>query len=272
MDSAKAIEYSDAFLLNPQFQLLIDGLWALDHGSFDVGYLVVTHHLQEALHCLADPAVFPDWASKIVNAFYSCGQLLHASQFIHMTQPGSWANEDILMRMDLFLQNDLVAAFNYQRLYHNHSLGLGLFHSVLNSCFAHSSQLPRIQLLLGLSFTPLEEQMLRDYCLQSVSQVAKDFLFMYYLHRGRAIEALDIHKLCSPDTKRQKIVDALLATLPDIQKLAIQVQQQVSVDERKESKVSPRSASPCEYLLILLISVSERTERRSGTALCLSSL
>ncbi len=95
--------YAETFLIPPQFCLYLDGLWALDHGLFS-----------DALSCLADPSVVPDWASKIVKAFYSCGRALDALQFTNIVRPGLALDKDVVLRMELLLAKDLLEAYSFQ--------------------------------------------------------------------------------------------------------------------------------------------------------------
>lgn len=58
--------------------------------------------------------MFPDWTSKIVQSFYSCGKHLEALQFTNMVRPGLSTDVDVLLRMELLLQKDMLEAYNFQ--------------------------------------------------------------------------------------------------------------------------------------------------------------
>jgi hypothetical protein len=101
-----AKEYAQTYLLPPSFILLIDGLWALDHGAFD-----------QALDCLIDPSVIPDWGSKIREVFMSCGRVREALVFGRIgnaSTTGEWSERDSRLKMEALLRKDFGAALFYQ--------------------------------------------------------------------------------------------------------------------------------------------------------------
>ncbi|KAH8549989.1 nuclear pore complex assembly-domain-containing protein [Umbelopsis sp. PMI_123] len=101
--NASQARYARRYLIPSQFQKLMDGYWAMDHGQYEDG-----------VKSLTDPGVEADWSDKILLTLYELSSHHLALQYATISKHRSDISEDIILRMKLFVKCDIVRAFYFQ--------------------------------------------------------------------------------------------------------------------------------------------------------------
>ncbi|KAI8321417.1 hypothetical protein GQ54DRAFT_261777 [Martensiomyces pterosporus] len=186
--NSTAVAYARDMLVPRHFEYLMRGYWLMDHGQTAAG-----------VSYLADPSVIADWAPKILRTAAASGLYREARRLLSsataMMQPKLTAQpEESSVVMDVLLHCDLGEAFAFQRQKASipelrHSLLAQLF------AFALSPNVRRsvIDQLATLPFDDDEEVALESHCLHpDTPPHARDFLALYYVNRGRYVEAIRV--------------------------------------------------------------------------------
>ncbi|KAJ3298752.1 Protein ELYS [Borealophlyctis nickersoniae] len=234
-ENGSDLEYARKAMVQPKYQLAINGYWAFDHGM-----------LQEGLHLLMHPSITQDFPNKVVKTLVMEGRHADALQFMQAVHPPIETMEDIRLHMDVLLRTDFMDAFAFQR---KHIDQRDLFMHLLSACFLPKPNVSMVEKLLELPFNSAEEESMVSFCRSADSGAAKDFLIMYYINRGRYSEAISLHdELRSTGQSnrhdvgqlgRDDIIDNVRLLVPEVQRKA----QLVSSESRRPA---PQSASPME--------------------------
>ncbi|KAJ1962019.1 hypothetical protein GGI12_002915 [Dipsacomyces acuminosporus] len=188
IESSVAFEYAHDMLIPRHFEYLMRGYWLMDHGQTSVG-----------VSYLADPSVIADWAPKILRTTVASGLYNEARHLLSsvtaMMQPKlGMQSEEPSVIMDVLLHCDIGEAFAFQR---QKASVPELRDTLLAQLFALSlSQNVRRSVIDRLSTLPFdsdEEAALEAHCLSPDTPThAKDFLALYYVNRGRYVEAIRV--------------------------------------------------------------------------------
>nr|XP_045604615.1 protein ELYS-like isoform X1 [Procambarus clarkii] len=211
------VKYPSSFSLSPSHIKLTQAFWLLDHKDF-----------QEGLNVLLDPLVSTNdittWQHRrIMKAFLYQGEHSRALTYAQIRQPPKADLDDIRLHLTLLLANGLIReAFHYQRTHRikNNSEDL------LNHLFTGCEQLGKLECVIHLPLSPLEEEVLVSYLQTSANTSAYDYLLVYYLQRARYDEAAALQESLrgglGTAKKRQgarsALVHGYLTHLPDVAK------------------------------------------------------
>ncbi|XP_045138597.1 protein ELYS-like isoform X4 [Portunus trituberculatus] len=174
------VKYPSSFSLSPSLIKLTQAFWLLDHKDF-----------QEGLNVLLDPLVNPcdltPWQHRrIMKAFLYQGEHGRALTYAKMRQPPKVDLDDIRLHLTLLLANKLVReAFHYQRAHRTTANTEDLLQHFFTGC----EQQGRLESVIHLPLSPLEEAALVTYLRTSTSTSAHDYLLVYYLQRARYDDA-----------------------------------------------------------------------------------
>ncbi|XP_050715926.1 protein ELYS-like isoform X50 [Eriocheir sinensis] len=174
------VKYPSSFSLSPSLIKLTQAFWLLDHKDF-----------QEGLNVLLDPLVNPcdvtPWQHRrIMKAFLYQGEHGRALTYAKMRQPPKIDIDDIRLHLTLLLANGLVReAFHYQRSHRTTANTQDLLQHFYTGC----EQQGRLESVIHLPLSPLEEAALVNYLRASASTSAHDYLLVYYLQRARYDDA-----------------------------------------------------------------------------------
>ncbi|ROT67431.1 Protein ELYS [Penaeus vannamei] len=211
------VKYPSSFSLSPSHIKLTQAFWLLDHKDF-----------QEGLNVLLDPLVntndiTPSQHRRIVKAFLYQGEHTRALTYAQIRQPPKVDLDDIRLHLTLLLANGLIReAFHYQRTHRVKDNSEDL----LNHLFTGCEQLGKLECVVHLPLSPLEEDALVSYLRTSSYPAAQDYLLVYYLQRARYDEAAVLQNSLrgglGTAKKRQGARSALihgyLTHLPDVAK------------------------------------------------------
>ncbi|KAK8405675.1 hypothetical protein O3P69_001874 [Scylla paramamosain] len=174
------VKYPSSFSLSPSLIKLTQAFWLLDHKDF-----------QEGLNVLLDPLVNPcdltPWQHRrIMKAFLYQGEHGRALTYAKMRQPPKVDLDDIRLHLTLLLANKLVReAFHYQRAHRTTANTEDLLQHFFTGC----EQQGRLESVIHLPLSSLEEAALVTYLRTSTSTSAHDYLLVYYLQRARFDDA-----------------------------------------------------------------------------------
>ncbi|KAG0132869.1 nuclear pore complex assembly-domain-containing protein [Tuber indicum] len=180
-DNDDAGSYAQKSLVQPNFCSLMDGLWALDNFRFE-----------EAIMRLAEPAVTPINPHKILSTLIrhagpTLGPRL-ATTFVQATQTKLNTDDSIRDYFTALNATSIESAFLYQRTVPE-SLQHELFTSLIDHCLTVRKEANSLK-LIGLPFTPREQQMFEDHIRHSNLPAAQDTLIIKHLHQGQLDDAL----------------------------------------------------------------------------------
>ncbi|XP_068200188.1 protein ELYS-like isoform X2 [Palaemon carinicauda] len=211
------VKYPSSFSLSPSHIKLTQAFWLLDHKDF-----------QEGLNVLLDPLVntrdiTPLQHQRIVKAFLYQGEHTRALTYNQIRQPPRVNMDDIRLHLTLLLANGLIReAFHFQR---QHRLKDNA-EDLLNHFFIGCEQLGKLENVIHLPLSPMEEETLVTYLQTSPNKAAHDYLLVYYLQRSRFEDAALLQDIIrggyGMERKRQGVRSALihgyLTHLPDVAK------------------------------------------------------
>ncbi|XP_042889843.1 protein split ends-like, partial [Penaeus japonicus] len=211
------VKYPSSFSLSPSHIKLTQAFGLLDHKDF-----------QEGLNVLLDPLVNTNNIThsqhrRIVKAFLYQGEHTRALTYAQIRQPPKVDLDDIRLHLTLLLANGLIReAFHYQRTHRVKDNSEDL----LNHLFTGCEQLGKLECVVHLPLSPLEEDALVSYLRTSSYPAAQDYLLVYYLQRARYDEAAVLQNSLrgglGTAKKRQGARSALihgyLTHLPDVAK------------------------------------------------------
>ncbi|XP_066981353.1 protein ELYS-like isoform X2 [Macrobrachium rosenbergii] len=211
------VKYPSSFSLSPSHIKLTQAFWLLDHKDF-----------QEGLNVLLDPLVStrditPLQHQRIVKAFLYQGEHARALTYNQIRQPPRVDVDDIRLHLTLLLANGLIReAFHFQR---QHRLKDNA-EDLLNHFFTGCEQLGKLESVIHLPLSPMEEETLVAYLQTSPNKAAHDYLLVYYLQRARYEDAALLQDILRGgygiERKRHGVRSALihgyLTHLPDVAK------------------------------------------------------
>ncbi|XP_069945568.1 protein ELYS isoform X3 [Cherax quadricarinatus] len=211
------VKYPSSFSLSPSHIKLTQAFWLLDHKDF-----------QEGLNVLLDPLVntndITSWQHRrIMKAFLYQGEHNRALTYAQIRQPPKVDLDDIRLHLTLLLANGLIReAFHYQR---SHRIRDNT-EDLLNHLFTGCEQLGKLECVIHLPLSSLEEEALVSYLQTSSSTSAQDYLLVYYLQRARYDEAAVLQEnlrggLGAAKKRlgaRSALVHGYLTHLPDVAK------------------------------------------------------
>ncbi|XP_064087385.1 protein ELYS-like isoform X3 [Macrobrachium nipponense] len=211
------VKYPSSFSLSPSHIKLTQAFWLLDHKDF-----------QEGLNVLLDPLVStrditPLQHQRIIKAFLYQGEHARALTYNQIRQPPRVDVDDIRLHLTLLLANGLIReAFHFQR---QHRLKDNA-EDLLNHFFTGCEQLGKLESVIHLPLSPMEEETLVTYLQTSPNKAAHDYLLVYYLQRARYEDAALLQDILRGgfgiERKRHGVRSALihgyLTHLPDVAK------------------------------------------------------
>ncbi|KAJ1736713.1 hypothetical protein LPJ72_001156 [Coemansia sp. Benny D160-2] len=227
-----AMRYSNETIIPRHFVYLMRGYWLMDHGQITAG-----------VSYLSDPTVIADWAPKIFSSIVSSGHFKAGLQFLNSTTAmGQPRLEDqpsnASLVMEVLLHCDIGRAFTFQRKYTSTpDLRDVLLSQLLSFAFSPQARRAVVNRLSVFPFDTSEEAALNAYCLRTDTAIhAKDFLALYYVNRGRYVEAIRLFKDISKaeadqhldetqtrkHNERAAMVQNLIMLLPEAQKWIVE--------------------------------------------------
>ena len=150
---------------------------------------------EEALAMLLDPLVQPNDISdsehrSILVAFLTQGQAKLALKYSNIRKPPQKNMTDIQLQIAILLANGMVhEAFQYMRIKRNQSGCEALMKYFLSK----AEKLGKLDIILQMTLTTEEDQILVDFLGQSVFHSSKEILMEYYLQRARYSEAKQLN-------------------------------------------------------------------------------
>ncbi|KAJ2520325.1 hypothetical protein H4217_002126 [Coemansia sp. RSA 1939] len=227
-----AMRYANETIIPRHFVYLMRGYWLMDHGQITAG-----------VSYLSDPTVIADWAPKIFSSIVSSGHFKAGLQFLNSTTAmGQPRLEDqpsnASLVMEVLLHCDIGRAFTFQRKYTSTpDLRDVLLSQLLSFAFSPQARRAVVNQLSVFPFDTSEEAALNAYCLRTDTAIhAKDFLALYYVNRGRYVEAIRLFKDISKadadqhldetqtrkHNERAAMVQNLIMLLPEAQKWIVE--------------------------------------------------
>ncbi|GAB5586612.1 hypothetical protein Unana1_01512 [Umbelopsis nana] len=160
--NASQARYARRYLIPSQFQKLMDGYWAMDHGQYEDG-----------VKSLADPGVEADWTDKVLQTLYDLSNHRLALQYATISKHHSEITDDIILRMKIFAKCDIVRAFYFQ---------------------ANENQEAVVERALSFPLNPHEEQIFVAYLANSPQPATKVCLMHYYVAHDCQMQALELNE------------------------------------------------------------------------------
>ncbi|KAI8916540.1 nuclear pore complex assembly-domain-containing protein [Powellomyces hirtus] len=213
----------------------ISGFWAMDHGQFE-----------EAVRLFALSGNSDNIAPRVLKLLIMNGRHKEAVRYIQAVDPVLNRDEDIYLRMALYLKIDLLQAMMFQRSFESTPLGDRLWGQFLQYIFQNNS-LPKA--LLALSLTDAEEARLINYCQTTGSRSCLEFMVTYFVHRGRIAEALEFLQSLGRHVEKRDAVNRVETDLTIVRNFELilpvvqRIAQQVGVSDVDLSRPVPLSAS-----------------------------
>ncbi|KAI9288167.1 nuclear pore complex assembly-domain-containing protein [Umbelopsis sp. AD052] len=183
--NASQARYARRYLIPSQFQKLMDGYWAMDHGQYEDG-----------VKSLADPGVEADWSDKILQTLYELSSHQLALQYAAISKHRSDIPEDIILRMKLFVKCDIVRAFYFQREIcgdRHDTLRETLLKILWETIFTDDNQEGVVERALSFPLKPEEEQIFVAYLNNSPHSATKVCLMHYYVAHDCQMQALELN-------------------------------------------------------------------------------
>ncbi|BFZ60837.1 hypothetical protein YB2330_001889 [Saitoella coloradoensis] len=174
-------EFARAMLIPPHWCRLMDAYWYLDQMDFPL-----------ALINLSAPSLNPNFSDKIVTTLAVHAPPVVAVTFVQVAEPALENTDVIKAYMSALSRTSVEAAFAYQRTLPP-DLRETLFADLLHLCLEYKSGASLAQ-LVRLPLDAIEEDILTKTYSQSASELAKETLLVWYLHRGKTNEALAMAK------------------------------------------------------------------------------
>ncbi|KAJ2658394.1 hypothetical protein IWW48_004069 [Coemansia sp. RSA 1200] len=227
-----AMRYANKTIIPRHFVYLMRGYWLMDHGQINA-----------SVSYLSDPTVIADWAPKIFSSIVSSGHFKVGLQFLNSTTAmGQPRLEDqpsnASLVMEVLLHCDIGRAFTFQRKYTSTpDLRDALLSQLFSFAFSPHARRAVVNRLSVFPFDISEETALNAYCLRTDTPIhAKDFLALYYVNRGRYVEAIRLFKDISKaeadqhldgtqmrkHNERAAMVQNLIMLLPEAQKWVVE--------------------------------------------------
>eukprot|EP01135_Chromosphaera_perkinsii_P003081 Nk52_evm28s234 gene=Nk52_evmTU28s234 len=236
--------FSKTFMFSESDQKHIYGFWMLDNlcsGSID--YLLL-------------PPVERSLQMPIMRALQDSGQKEDALKYVRSVESSVTKLEDILVCLKVYLDSGcFLDAFEYQRKASKTSVGLNKAEAeVMMTLFlSYCEKMKQISFVLQLPLNKIEEQFLCAF-LSSRGPPCFDILIMFYLQRGRYVEAIKAHEEMKakgvgsnkdPEA-RNAIMESFKSLLPSIQRqmLTREFDKEISAVMAKRSKDKVRQSEP----------------------------
>ena len=199
---------------------------------------------EEALSMLLDPLVQPsdisdDEHRSILVAFLTQGHPKLALKYSNIRKPPQKSSTDTQLQIAILLANGMVhEAFQYMRVQRNQNGN----ESLMKYFLSKAEKLGKLDIILQMTLTILEDQTLVEFLQQSTLASSKEVLKEYYLQRSRYSEAKALseqqkrfgafsHALTST---RQSIIDRYSRLIPSMtSKSSFQRLPQVTVQPTK---------------------------------------
>ncbi|XP_066297242.1 protein ELYS-like [Branchiostoma lanceolatum] len=241
--------FPNSFSLPLGVNKLIQGSWLLDHKDFE-----------EALMVLLDPAVrawLSPWQHQLIlKSFLYQGQSGKALQYLRVVQPPMMHQEGVKLHLTVLLANGLTAeAIQFQQSYRDE----GNTEELLEHLFLGCQQTFTVDKLLQLPFDDVEQKSLVKYLQDSPEPNSAELLLVFYLQRGRFVDAVRLNDLLKQDVMmehdaqaqlraatRNAIIETYMRLLPGVQrKLSFRPEQKAPRTQlmRREEEVIIRTGA-----------------------------
>ncbi|XP_078697453.1 protein ELYS-like [Branchiostoma floridae x Branchiostoma belcheri] len=213
--------FPNSFSLPLGVNKLIQGAWLLDHKDFE-----------EALTVLLDPSVrawLSPWQHQlIIKSFLYQGESGKALQYLRVSQPAMHGHEGVKLQLTVLLANGLTAeAIQFQQSYRDE----GNTEELLEHLFLGCQQTFTVDKLLQLPFDDVEQKCLVKYLQESPEPNSAELLLVFYLQRGRFVDAVRLNDLLKQDVMmehdaqaqqrsatRNAILETYMRLLPGVQR------------------------------------------------------
>ncbi|KAJ3321760.1 hypothetical protein HDV06_003909 [Boothiomyces sp. JEL0866] len=244
ISDAKAEAYVKYYGLAKSFIYGVNGFWDFDNGKF-----------QDAIKFLSDPGVDlrdnPEkpcnWIEKIITNLYKQERYKLALDFIQASSISLWTDNIIDAVHQIYCKVDILGALEFQKAY---SVDISLsMPTILDQVFKDHSPILMDQLVKA-PLLPLEESCLIDYCTKNSGIQPKKFLLVFYIQRGRYVEAVEAYKnvfLDIPSPIEDEQIDMMIKNvelaLPPLQRTVISQTFRKPLSIEKALKPQPISSA-----------------------------
>ncbi|KAK5668424.1 hypothetical protein QVD99_005445 [Batrachochytrium dendrobatidis] len=259
-----ASEYACMWGITQPFLTSIRGYWAMDHGQFETGSLL-----------LSDPSIELDWAPKILKTLVGYQQFTLAYQFIQRVRSSIWSMTDVELQMEILVNTHFDEAMSFQRKYAPALQNQRLFAYLIEHTFSTSPNASEYRKrLLDITLLPDEESCVISQCRSRASALYVDFLIAYYLNRSRYSEAIHIYDefFGSSSALQDEKSAARCAMIDNVRLVVSQVQRASLAISRETSHHMPRLLSETTKPLSLMIATSNAAEPVESHTIAASSM
>ena len=183
--------FPSVFSFESGFTNMIQGMWALDNGLYDFAVKMLLDPSVKAIQNDQTYHLFHNLHQRVVLSLTNQEQHKKALFYIENSKSfpiHSKLNENLYIFL-LLKNQQILKAFNYQRLCRTESNAKDMLINLFNAC----EQMNLLKEIFKLSLDPIEEDVLTDYLLhKSKAPNAKQLLLLYFVLNNNIVGAANL--------------------------------------------------------------------------------